>query len=183
MEEKELTYGQLPKQFRDKLNDTLERTDRFKRLRKRLDDCMSRRDYVGIVQTREDIRKAQERVYDEYLKQHKTIMKRADALVNNMTKDDKERWQLNVHTMLILVDMMETTCMEINEVVGKYMENGRIDRFDKVVEAGREAREQTSWMFHVSDSVYQNNFADAVDNLMELIHNKVRSLLRKTHLL
>lgn len=176
-----ITIEQLPKALIDKLNETIERHPTVRKLRNRIEMCQRKGDYVGMAQARADISRIQKTVEEEYIKQNSVITKRIESFRHEMNDEDQERMSINANMVILLSDMLETCCVEINEIVGKYQSEYRVEMFDDIIRLGKACSEQMKWMSEQTDMFYQLTFAEVGDNLTMMIKNKVKSLLRKVH--
>lgn len=177
----ELTIEQLPKSIQDKLVDTIELNPAIKALRNNLEKCRKKHDYVGMARCQHQIQEMKHCIEEEYIKQNDVYRKRVVDFKESMSDDDQEILSINSNMIILLADMLETSVMEINEVFRRNNPAWKVEMFDNLKKLSRECADQIKWMSNNTDDYYQLTFADAADNITEMVRNKVKSLLRKVY--
>lgn len=179
--EEQLTLEQLPQVLRDKLRDITEKHPTVIALRRKMDKCQRNRDYLGMAQARADLARIQTAVEENYLRENSVVRKRLASFRNGMTDEEQERMSINANMVILLTDMIESCCIEINEIVGRHQPEYRVEMFDDVIRLGNACAQQIKWMAKETDMFYQISFGDAADNISLMVRNKVKSLLRKIY--
>lgn len=98
-----------------------------------------------------------------------------------MSEDDQDRMSVNANMIIMLADILEMCCIEINEIVQKYQPEYRIEMFDDMEKLAKSCYEQIRFMWKNTDDYYQSTFSYEADNVRKMIVNKVKSLLRKVY--
>lgn len=179
--EEQLTIEQLPQALREKLNETIEKHPTVINLRKQIEQCLKKGDYVGMAQAMGKISEIQKLVETEYLKKNSVVVKRLETFKSEMSEDDQDRMSVNANMIIMLADILEMCCIEINEIVKKYQPEYRIEMFDDMERLAKSCYEQIRFMWKNTDDYYQSTFSYEADNVRMMIVNKVKSLLRKVY--
>ena len=88
---------------------------------------------------------------------------------------------INSNMVILLVDMLETSLLEINEVVASVRSGYRVTLYDELLKLSKQCAAQIQWMANETDDYYQLTFADCADDITQMVRNKVKSMLRKVY--
>lgn len=177
----DLTLEQLPKPLLDKLNEVIGKHPYMRSLESKMSQQRSKGDYVGMAKTRANMEETRKAIEDEYIRQNNVMRKRIAEFKQSMDDRQQEVLAINSNMVILLVDMLETSLMEINEVVASVREGYRVTLYDELLKLSRQCAAQIKWMANETDDYYQLTFADTADDVTQLVRNKVRSLLRKVY--
>ena len=177
----DLTLEQLPKPLLDKLNETIGKHPHMRSLESRMSQQRSKGDYVGMAKTRAMMEETRKAIENEYIKQNNVMRKRIAEFKEKMTDEQQETLAINSNMVILLVDMLETSLIEINEVVASVRSGYRVTLYDELLKLAKQCAAQIVWMTNETDEYYQLAFADSADDITQLVRNKVKSLLRKVY--
>lgn len=177
----DLTLEQLPKPLLDKLNEVIGKHPYMRSLESKMSQQRSKGDYVGMAKTRAKMEETRRAIEDEYIKQNNVMRKRIAEFKEAMTDEQQEVLAINSNMVILLVDMLETSLIEINEVVAAVRSDYRVALYDELLKLAKQCAAQIVWMTNETDEYYQLAFADSADDITQLVRNKVKSLLRKVY--
>lgn len=177
----ELTLEQLPKPLLEKLNETISKHPYMQRLVDKMMMQRSKGDYVGMAKTRAKMEETRKAIEDEYIRQNNVMRKRIAEFKQRMDDRQQEILAINSNMVIMLVDMLETSLIEINEVVSSVRSGYRVTLYDELLKLAKQCAAQIVWMSNETDDFYQLTFADAADDITLMVRNKVKSLLRKVY--
>ena len=177
----DLTLEQLPQPLLDKLNETIVKHPYMRSLESKMSQQRSKGDYVGMAMTRAKMEETRKAIEDEYIKQNNVMRKRIDEFKSNMDDTQQEIMAINSNMVILLVDMLETSLLEINEVVASVRSGYRVTLYDELLKLSKQCAAQIQWMANETDDYYQLTFADCADDITQMVRNKVKSMLRKVY--
>lgn len=174
-----LTIEDLPQEVVGKMKETIRNDRQMIALQKKWDKAVRCHNYVEAGKLKTLMEEVEKRVINMYLQQYKGSAERLDGLMTAMSRQDLEDMNIYTNAVIFLCDMIETFSMESNAILQKYHPDHSIEMFRKITELGKEAKVHMRFMAKETDNLFQIGFADAADDITELILNKVRSFLRK----
>lgn len=177
----DLTLEQLPKPLLDKLNETIGKHPYMRSLESKMSQQRSKGDYVGMAKTRARMEEVRKSIEDEYIRQNNIMRKRIAEFKATMTDEQQETLATNSNMVILLVDMLETSLIEINEVVASVRSWYRVTLYDELLKLAKQCAAQIRWMANETDDFYQLAFADSADDITQMVRNKVKALLRKVY--
>lgn len=177
----DVTLEQLPQPLLDRLNEVIGKHPYMKNLENKLNTQRSKGDYVGMAKTRAKMSDTRKAIEDEYIRQNNIMRKRINEFKTSMDEKQQEVMATNSNMVILLVDMLETSLIEINEVVSSVREGYRVTLYDELLKLAKQCAAQIKWMANETDEYYQLTFADTADDVTELVRNKVRAMLRKVY--
>ena len=177
----ELTLEQLPQPLLDRLHEVIGKHPYMRNLESKLNTQRIRGDYVGMAKTRAKMEETRRAIEDEYIRQNNVMRQRIAEFKTKMTEAQQDVMAINSNKVILLVDMLETALIEINEVVSAVRSGYRVTLYDELLKLSKECAAQIRWMANETDEYYQLTFADTADDITELVNNKVKALLRKVY--
>ena len=177
----DLTLEQLPQPLLDKLNETIGKHPYMRSLESKMSQQRSKGDYVGMAKTRARMEETRKAIENEYIHQNNMMRKRVAEFKETMTDEQQDTLAINSNMVILLVDMLETSLIEINEVVASVRSGYRVTLYDELLKLAKQCASQIVWMSNETDDFYQLTFADAADDITQMVRNKVKSLLRKVY--
>lgn len=177
----DLTLEQLPQPLLYKLNETISKHPFMRSLESKMSQQRSKGDYVGMAKTKAKMEETRKAIEDQYIRQNNVMRKRIAEFKETMTDEQQETLAINSNMVILLVDMLETSLIEINEVVASVRSGYRVTLYDELLKLAKQCAAQIVWMTNETDDYYQLAFADSADDITQLVRNKVKSLLRKVY--
>lgn len=138
-------------------------------------EYQSRGKYIEAMNIARMIEEVEENVKEGMLMKSTTMGK----LYEGMTPEDIEKINVACNSIILMSDLIETQVIEMNEVVKKYHPDSRVYMYDRFVEVGKEAKEQLAYMTKWTNNLFQIKFGETADNMMDMVKNKVKKLLRQ----
>ena len=170
-----MQISDLPEYLQKDVAKALNESPKMKSLRDRVSDAIRKGDYVRAAELRKFMARIEDDVIQKLLRANKSMK----DMYNEMSAEDIYLTKVACNTIIMLADIIESEVMDLNQTVHKYDSTHKIYMYDKFVELGKEAKAQMKYMSECTNEAYQVAFGDYSDDLRELIHNKVKSLLRK----
>ena len=101
-----------------------------------------------------------------------------NELTSEMTKEEVEQCTLCTDMIIYLADMVDYYSMEINSILGQYMPGGKIELYDKLIDAGKGAKDIIKFLGTTSEG-YQNMIADNADEVRIMFESTYKTMVKK----
>ena len=135
--------------------------------------------YVVAAMLAKDIKEIEKKVLqnciDEWQHQRKTVAE----IMANCTKEELHEHNVLVNMLYVLTDMIESSVMDLNDIISKYDPKRKVILFDELNACLKQTKIVMKDMAGATDNIYQIQFGDTADDIRQLIFNKVSSMLIK----
>ena len=126
------------------------------------------------------MKEIEQRAIDAYKKEFEGELKLVSELVQDMSQEDRDNMNYYGNMLIMMCDVIETTIVEMNQLLKKYHPSYSITTFDKVNELAQEAHARVSMLsVYNEDEFYTNHYGDTADKLFKLCYNQVKSFISK----
>lgn len=174
-----LTINDLPPEVVNRMRDMISSDEKIINMRNKKLDLLRCRDYIGAQKISSMINAIESRVINQYLADYEGQSERMNNLMGDMSEADREEINILTNSIIFLCDTIETWSMDFNAILQKYHPDYKIEMYNKIIQLGKEAKEQVEFMSKNTDMVYQVAFADSGDEITIHILNKVKSFIKK----
>ena len=148
-------------------------------LRKEYAMLVMNKKYIQASNVQKKIKQLSSQIQDEFFGHCETERISVDGLLTSFSEEDLEEWNLKINAIIFLCDMIERMQMDCNSLMEKYHPNCSFEMFDSIINTGKKAAEQVSFMSKMTENVYQTNFGDYADDMYELVINKCKAFTRR----
>lgn len=132
---------------------------------------------ASVVKMMKDV---EDKAVESMVKEYEGEFRKVSELVRAMNDDDRERMNIYGNMLVMICDILETTNIEMNQLLKKYHPTYNIETFNKVTALGKEAHERVKMLVaYQYDSWYTNTYGNTADSLYEMTYNKVKSFIGK----
>lgn len=169
----------LPVGLLDRWVEEIKREKPWQKLNRQYCEILLHGNIVRASQLKADMRTYVRQRVNEKIRQLGQVTREAADIQRAMTPDDAYAFSVASDKILLAADTLETSIMDLQQLLHKYAPDSDIIQFNRLDEVLRLAREQLRFMAAHVDMDYQTRFADTADDLQELIDNKVRSMVRR----
>lgn len=147
-------------------------------LRRKQNECIKKGRMVQCANITAQIRAFQEKYIKDY-PEGKYI--RGAQLYNMMKPDEQVKFMTYIDTIAFCADIIHSSCMEVNDLIGKTLPGARVEMFDALAKFGNEAKKQVYWLDDNVSEDFQNDFADFADELNTMVISFVKNKFLKRH--
>lgn len=148
--------------------------------RKQIAKCMSRGDFYHASQIQGQLSRLLDKTRTELFKQAQRESENLVRIAGRMTEDERTELVVNLNMLFVLADMIDNCTMDINTTIHKYEPQSDFLEFANLVELGQECKRKIKFLGEFATMPFQLAFGTVADNILMMVKNKVRSLIRKT---
>lgn len=143
-------------------------------------DFVKKRMYMQAKIAADKLKEYEDEVLKEWINNYSIEYRKVSDLIKDMKEEDRDMMNIYGNMMVMICDVLETTSIEMDQLLKKYHPNFRVESFDKVKALGKEAHEKVKMLVdYKEDEFYTNTYGTCADNLFELTCNKVKSFIGK----
>lgn len=181
MKKKEhLTINDLTPEVVESMREEIRASKEYQSLLIKKNNLLKQCRYMEAMNLSRTMEEVETLAIKEYLRHYEGEVRKVNELTASMTEEDKEMMSAYGNSLVMLADVMETMCIECNQLIQKYHPSFRIEMFDKLTELGKEAKKHVRMLDDYStDDFYTSAYGDATDKLCEMAVNKAKGFIRK----
>lgn len=170
----------LSEKYIEELRKKIRRTPEYVKMENKRLAFLREFRFVEAVNIAKAMKDVEDRSIKTYIENLERESKSVRELTDTMVEQDRDTMNIYGNMLVMLCDLIETTSIEMNQLLKKYHPTYRIETFDQVVELGKEARERVKMLDnYAKDTYYTNTYGTTVDKLFEMVFNKVKSFISK----
>lgn len=163
-----------------KLRDEFEKLPATKCMRSNIKLYMRKKQFFNLTQEQLKLNNAWIDFKDSRWEEASQQRRDMSAIAEQMTEDEETELVTKLNMLFLLVDMLDTTTMEVNELIHRYDKTSNYCDFTGINELGNACKEKINFMHQFATYQYQQIFAEGADKITEMVRNKVRSIIRKS---
>lgn len=174
-----ITFEQLTPEHKAELQKAIDNNKKFRELKVLSTQLERAGKYIESMRMRKLAKDFKTQVINNYCAKLEQERVSLGSMLKQMTPQDVQQMDINVHTIAFICDIIEDCVMSSNYILHKYFPNYNIECFNKLTELEKECKSNLKEMYNVCDERSGNLFAETVDELKEMIDDKVKELVIK----
>ena len=168
------------KEFVELLRKKVRNTQEYKSLERQKNMFIKAFRFVEANNTMKLMADLERRTLDAYISNYEGEVKKVSELIDCMSDEDRDKMNVYGNMLVMMCDVLETSIIEMNQLLKKYHPTFNIETFDEVKELGVAAKTRVRMLDdNVKDQYYTNTYGTHADKLFEMCYNKAKSFISK----
>ncbi len=147
----------------------------LEKLFQQLDKARAKNDIIGRCKIQKQIESLKDKMNLEVVEERIDMM----TIFSKLSDDKRSEMILNLNSISVLIDWIEILSMKIEADIQKAYPTAKLHQYDAIIELGKAAKKQMTFMFENTSENYQNAIAYNSDALLEKTIKGVKTIIKK----